>query len=156
MNKTVMIMILALLSMGKLSAQTQEEALIKNAAFQGAIAEKKSYHAIYQLDSNDPKTIEKAIRNINNALDDPRLKGKLHIELIAFSGGTEAFLKSTSKFEEPFKKLIKRGVLVAQCLNSLKERNLTKEELFDFIGYVPSGNGELIIRAHQGWNIVKP
>lgn len=151
-----MIMILAICSMGKLAAQTQEEALVKNASFQGAVAEKKSYHAIYQLDSNDPKTIEKAIRNINNVLDDPRLKGKLTLELIAFSGGTEAFLKSTSKYEEQFKKLIARGVQIAQCTNSLKERNLTKEQLFDFIGYVPSGNGELVIRAHQGWTIVKP
>lgn len=148
-------MIISLLSVGKLAAQTQED-LTKNASFQGAIAEKKVYHTIYQLDSNDPKTIEKAIRNINNALDDPRLKGKLTVELITFSGGTEAFLKSTSKYEEQFKKLIARGVIVAQCTNSLKERNLTKEQLFDFIGYVPSGNGELIIRAHQGWNIVKP
>jgi intracellular sulfur oxidation DsrE/DsrF family protein len=155
MNKTMMIMIISLLSIGKLAAQTQED-LTKNASFQGAIAEKKVYHTIYQLDSNDPKTIEKAIRNINNALDDPRLKGKLTVELITFSGGTEAFLKSTSKYEEQFKKLIARGVIVAQCTNSLKERNLTKEQLFDFIGYVPSGNGELIIRAHQGWNIVKP
>jgi len=151
----MMIMIISLLSVGKLSAQTPED-LTKNASFQGAIAEKKVYHTIYQLDSNDPKTIEKAIRNINNALDDPRLKGKLTVELITFSGGTEAFLKSTSKYEEQFKKLIARGVIVAQCTNSLKERNLTKEQLFDFIGYVPSGNGELIIRAHQGWNIVKP
>ncbi|WP_400261659.1 DsrE family protein [Sphingobacterium sp. SG20118] len=156
MNKTIIILILAVLSMGKLSAQTQDEVLLKNASFQGATADKKAYHAIYQLDSNDPKTIEKAIRNINNVLDDPRLKGKLTLELIAFSGGTEAFLKSSSKYEEQFKKLITRGVVVAQCTNSLKERNLTKEQLFDFIGYVPSGNGELVIRAHQGWTIVKP
>ncbi|UZJ66129.1 hypothetical protein OKW96_08620 [Sphingobacterium sp. KU25419] len=85
-------MIISLLSIGKLAAQTQED-LTKNASFQGAIAEKKVYHTIYQLDSNEPKTIEKAIRNINNALDDPRLKGKLTVELITFSGGTEAFLK---------------------------------------------------------------
>jgi intracellular sulfur oxidation DsrE/DsrF family protein len=149
-------MILAVLSIGKLAAQTQEEVLTKNASYQGATAKSKNYHAIYQLDSNDPKIIEKAIRNINNVLDDPRLKGKITLELITFSGGTEAFLKSTSKYEEQFKKLIARGVLVAQCTNSLKERNLTKDQLFDFIGYVPSGNGELIIRAHEGWTIVKP
>jgi uncharacterized protein len=32
--------------------------------------------------------------NINNALDDPRLKGKLHIELVAFGDGVEIFKKS--------------------------------------------------------------
>lgn len=155
MNKKILILILAIYGVGIVQAQTKDTAIEKNKAFGGATAELPSYKAIYQLDTNDPKIIEKAIRNINNALDDPRLKDKLEIELITFSGGTETYLKG-SKFEEPLKKLIQRGVTVAQCLNSLKERNLTKEQLFDFVAYVPSGNGELIIRSLQGWTIIKP
>ncbi len=150
-----MMVILAICSLSTVKAQMKENTVENNKAFQGAVAEQSSYKAIYQLDTNDPKIIEKAIRNINNVLDDPRLKGKLEIELITFSGGTEAYLLG-SKFEEPLKKLIQRGVTVAQCLNSLKERNLTKAQLFDFVGYVPSGNGELIIRSAQGWTVIKP
>lgn len=130
--------------------------LTENAAFQGAIAKKKSYKAIYQLDSDDPKIIAKAFRNINNALKDPRLKGKIEIELIAFSGGTEAFKKVNSQYEEPLKDLIEKGVHVVQCLNTLEERKITKSELYDFLAYVPSGNGELILRANEGWIIIKP
>lgn len=135
---------------------SDQQQIHNNKTFTGAVAHKKEYKAIYQLDSNDPKTVEKAIRNINNVLEDPRLKGKLTIELIAFSGGTEVFLKKEPKYENAIKSLISKGVIVAQCTNSLKERNLTKEELFDFVAYVPSGNGELIIRANDGWTIVKP
>jgi len=138
------------------SALAQERTLQKNKEYQGAQADNKKYKAIYQLDSNDPKTIEKAIRNINNVLKDPRLKGKIEIELITFSGGTEAYLKKNSQYEQPLKELISKGVIVAQCLNSLEERKLSKDDLFDFVGYVPSGNGELIIRANEGWIIVKP
>ncbi|WP_293956438.1 MULTISPECIES: DsrE family protein [unclassified Sphingobacterium] len=130
--------------------------LLNNHHYSGAVAKKKAYKAIYQLDSNDPKTIEKAIRNINNVLKDPRLKGRLQIELVAFSGGTEAYLKKNSQYEKPLKDLVEKGVIVAQCLNTLEEKHIAKEELFDFIGYVPSGNGELILRANEGWIIVKP
>lgn len=137
-------------------AYAQDSSTIaKNKAYQGAEAPQSRYRAIYQLDSNTPTTIEKAIRNINNVLQDPRLKGKIEIELIAFSGGTEAYLKN-GKYETALKSLIDKGVIVAQCLNSLKERNLKKEELYDFIAYVPSGNGELVIRSAQGWAIIKP
>ncbi|GAA4145634.1 hypothetical protein GCM10022216_29750 [Sphingobacterium kyonggiense] len=129
--------------------------LQKNAEFVGATTHLKQYKAIYQLDSNQPDVVKKAFRNINNVLNDPRLKGKLQLELITFSGGTEVMLKD-SPYEKDLKKLIDQGVIVAQCNNSLQERNLVKDQLYDFIGYVPSGNGELVIRAAEGWVIVKP
>ncbi len=138
-------------------AQTNEKnnALEKNRAFTGAKATLKHYNAIYQLDNNDPKIIQKAFRNINNALNDPRLAGKIKIELIAFGGGTDAYLKG-SPYENDLKNLVEKGVIVAQCNNTLKERKISRDQLYDFIGIVPSGNGELIIRQAGGWSIVKP
>lgn len=151
--------ILAILLSTQLSysqSETESKNMQKNKSYTGAKADQENYKAIYQLDTNDPKIIQKTIRNINNALEDPRLKGKLEIELITFSGGTEALLKKNSQYEKPLKDLINKGVTVAQCENSLKEQGRTKSELYEFVGYVPSGNGELIIRANQGWIIVKP
>ena len=137
------------------TAQTNDKALEKNAAFTGATATQKKYNAIYQLDVNDPKIIEKAIRNINNALTDPRLAGKIQIELIAFGGGTDAYMKG-SKYEEDLKALIEKGVIVSQCNNTLKERKIDRNQLYHFIAIVPSGNGELIIRQAEGWSVIKP
>ena len=135
--------------------QAQDNALDKNSRYTGAPATKKQYKAIYQLDQNDPHIIEKTFRNINNALSDSRLTGKLQVELVAFSGGTNAYLKN-SKYEEDLKKLIEKGVVVAQCNNTLKERNISRDSLYNFIAIVPSGNGELIIREQEGWTIIKP
>lgn len=154
--KTFIFIIAAFLfNLGSYVYAQDNQAIAHNKAYQGAEATANKYRAIYQLDSNVPATIEKAIRNINNVLQDPRLKGKIEIELVAFSGGTEAFLKN-GKYENALRDLIDKGVIVAQCLNSLKERNLKKEALYDFIAYVPSGNGELVIRSSAGWVIVKP
>lgn len=136
------------------SAQ-QQQSIEQNKHYQGADATLQSYKAIYQLDNASPEIIKKTIRNINNLLSDTRLKGKIQVQLVAFSGGTEAFRKG-SPYEQDIKQLLEKGVLVSQCLNTLKERKIDKSELYDFLAYVPSGNGELIIRASQGWVIVKP
>lgn len=133
----------------------QENTLTKNALFKGAEATLDHYKAIYQLDSNKPEIINKTFRNIRNVLEDPRLKGKIAIELVTFSGGTEVML-STSVYKDQLIDLIEKGVQISQCTNSLKERNLKADDMYAFIAFVPSGNGELVIRGSQGWVIIKP
>lgn len=155
MKKIPVLVLLGVLFCTIANGQEDTRSLNKNKAYTGAEAKRNMYRAIYQLDSNDSNTIKKAIRNIKNALEDPRLKGKLQIELIAFSGGTEAYLKN-SKYEDDLKNLISKGVIVAQCENTLKERHIAKEDIFDFVALVPTGNGELIIREAEGWAIIKP
>ncbi|MBE9601505.1 DsrE family protein [Pedobacter sp. MC2016-24] len=123
--------------------------------FAGAKATKRHYKALYVLNSSEEKKISGTLRNIKNALDDPRLKGKLEIELIAFGEGVAVYYK-TGKYEESLKALVAKGVILAQCENTIRERKIQKSELFDFIHYVPSGNGEIIIRSAQGWAIVHP
>lgn len=110
---------------------------------------------MYQLDSDDPKLIQQTLRNINNALEDARLKGKITIELVAFGNGTALFRKD-QPYEAPLTALKAKGVILSQCLNTLKEKKISKDELLPLIAYVPSGNGELIIRQAQGWSLVHP
>lgn len=123
--------------------------------FHGAAATLKSYKALYILNQSDDKKIKGIIRNVNNALEDPRLKGKLQVELVAFGDGVEIFKKS-NHYDTLLLKLQKKGVILAECLNTMKERNISKDELWPFISYVPSGNGEIIIRQYQGWATVHP
>ena len=134
-----------------LQAQSQQS----STSFSGAQADLKHYKALYVINSNDVKKITSTLRNINNALEDPRLKGKLEVEVIAFGDGVEVFRK-TGTFEETLKNLQAKGVLLAQCENTIRERHIDKSELFPFISFVPSGNGEIIIRHYQGWAIVHP
>ena len=123
--------------------------------FTGAQSHLKEYHALYILNDLGDKKIKGVIRNINNALEDPRLKGKLKVELVAFGDGVELF-KMSNHYDTLLLTLQKKGVIIAQCENTLKERKINKDELWPFISFVPSGNGEIIIRHYQGWAIVHP
>jgi uncharacterized protein len=123
--------------------------------FHGAMANLKAYKALYILDESSPKKIKGVLRNINNALDDPRLKGKLQVEFVAFGDGVEVF-KKENHYDTLLLALQKRSVILAQCENTIEERKISKDELWPFISFVPSGNGEIIIRQYQGWATVHP
>ena len=141
---------------GGADAQTMDSSLLtKNRDFTGATATLAQYRAIVQLDNNDPKVIEKAFRNTNNMLKDPRMAGKLQIELVTFAGGTEVVQKG-SKYENDLKMLVEQGVIVGQCNNSLRERKLSRDQIYDFIAVVPSGAGEVVLRQAEGWSVLKP
>lgn len=125
------------------------------AAFHGAEATKPRYHVAYQLNTDDSTRIKGTLKNMQNAISDPRLKGKLDIELVVHGSGVAVFRK-----DHPYHKMIldlqKQGVILAMCENTMRERKVSRDELFPFISYVPSGNGELIIREQNGWAIIHP
>jgi intracellular sulfur oxidation DsrE/DsrF family protein len=123
--------------------------------FSGAKATKSHYKVLYILNNGEDKRISATLRNINNALEDPRLIGKLEVELIVFGDGVAVF-KKDGKYQKELITLTSKGVLLAQCENTLRERKIKKDELFEFIHFVPSGNGEVIIRQQQGWSVIHP
>jgi intracellular sulfur oxidation DsrE/DsrF family protein len=137
------------------TSKSFSQSTVDQANFHGATADLKEYKALYILNNSDEKKIRGTLRNINNALEDPRLKGKLQVELVAFGDGVEVF-KQTAHYDTLLTNLQKKGVLLAQCENTIRERKINKSDLWSFISYVPSGNGEIIIRQYQGWATVHP
>lgn len=133
------------------SAQQTEEA----AAFTGARAHKEDYRAVFQLNSDNKEAIEGTLRNMAHVLDDPRIKGKVHLELVAHSGGIKALMKN-SKFEKELKFLADHGVLLSACENTMKANNVKESDMYPFVSFVPSGVAELVIRQQQGWAYIHP
>ncbi len=123
--------------------------------FPAAEASFKEYKALYVLNESGDKKIRAVLRNINNALKDPRLIGKLQVELIAFGDGVELYKKANG-YDTLLTALQNKGVLLVQCENTVQERKISKTELWPFLTYVPSGNGEIILRHYEGWAIVHP
>ena len=121
----------------------------------GATPKLSHYDALYVLNSGDEHKIEATLRFLTNAMSDRRLKGKIHIELIAYASGVSVYLKS-GKYEKELKELYDNGVTLAECNNTMKAMKLSRDELFPFVVYVPSGNGEIILRNYDGWAVMQP
>jgi intracellular sulfur oxidation DsrE/DsrF family protein len=150
--KKLQALLIAVLCLTSIGVFAQQKA---DTVFEPAKAYKKHYNALYILNEADDKKVRGILRNINNVLTDPRLKGKLHIEVIAFSDGVEMYRKANS-YQELLLALKSKGVVFAQCEKTMAERKIEKNELFDFVNYVPSGNGEIILRQYEGWAVVHP
>lgn len=113
------------------------------------------YGAIFQLDSGGNHAIKKTLNNIKNLLNDPRLKGHIKVELIANSKGFDVYVKGNG-FKKELEKLKSRGVMLAQCSNTLRELHVNPHDLYSFITIVPSGVGEITLRESQGWAYIHP
>lgn len=152
MKRNTYLFILAFLSVAvSAMAQTNDAN-----AFHGAQPTKDRYRAVYQLNTADTNVIRHALANIQNALNDPRLKGKLDVELVVYSGAVAAYRKDKPYFEKEVTSLQKQGVIMAMCENTMKMRKISRDELFPIVSYVPTANGELIIREQEGWAIIRP
>lgn len=151
-NKNVRIGIVAgaLCAAGLLSAAASADA-----GFTGAKADKGHYNAIFHIDAGGEATIKKTLNNIENLMNDPRLKGKVTVELLANSKGFAVYVKNNG-FEEKLRHLQKEGVILSQCSNTLKELKIDRNNLYPFINIVPSGMGEITIREAQGWAYIHP
>ena len=147
--KIITVIFLSLPFYGK--SQTE----VAPAGFTGAQATATHYKVVYFIDESIEKKMKGILININNALDYPRLTGKLEIELVAFGEGVEIY-KKTSHYDTALIKLQSRGVILAECSNTMRRLNISKDELWPFISYVPSGNGEIIIRQSAGWAVIHP
>ena len=141
----------ALLSIVSATAQTNE-----TGAFHGAEATKSKYRAVYQLNTADTSVISHALANIQNALNDPRLKGKLDMELVVYGGANILYRKDNPQYEKTLQNLQKQGVILAMCENTMRVRKIKRDDLFPFVSYVPTANGELIIRQEEGWAVIRP
>jgi len=128
-------------------------AQVDTTAFNGAVAKLDRYNALYIINFTDEKRIRATFRNIDVAMDDTRLKGKLHIELMCCGDGVVVYMKN-GIFEPLLKELRSKGVILAQCTNTLDERKIDKSSLFPYISFVPSGPGEVILREYDGWAIM--
>ncbi|WP_461097056.1 DsrE family protein [Spirosoma luteolum] len=137
------------------TAPTLAQTTPNPADFHGAEATKARYRAAYQLNTDDSTHIISTLKNIQNALSDPRLKGKLDIELVVHGSGLAVY-RRTNPYEKQLASLQKQGVILAMCENTMRAYKVGREELFPFVSYVPSGNGELIIRAQEGWAVIHP
>jgi intracellular sulfur oxidation DsrE/DsrF family protein len=152
MKKLTYLFMLAFLSaLAPAMAQTNETGV-----FHGAQPTKDRYRAVYQLNTADTAVIRHALANIQNALNDPRLKGKLEVELVVYGGAVATYRKDKPYFEKEVTSLQKQGVIMAMCENTMRIRKISRDELFPIISYVPTANGELIIREQEGWAIIRP
>ena len=105
------------------------------------------------MNSNDPESQQALINNIQNVKN--TWGTKVAIEVVALGPGIELVMSEKSVVAEDVVKMLKIGVIFVACENTMNKKNITKSELIENVGTVPSGVAEIILKEEQGWSYIK-
>lgn len=112
------------------------------------------YRVVVHLDEADRVKHESVMRNIRNLLDDLGAE-QTQVELVAHGPGLDLLTGQTGLGEQA-QELAARGVILAACNNTLRERKIPAERLLPGVTVVPAGIGEIVRREAEGWLYVRP
>jgi intracellular sulfur oxidation DsrE/DsrF family protein len=110
------------------------------------------HRIVIQLTSSDTlvqKALLQQLKNVTEELD------SVQIEVVCHSNGISFLMNGRTRFENEIKNLKEKGVVFAACLNTLKERNIKRDEIIPLAIFVPSGLIEVIKRQEAGWSYIK-
>ena len=77
------------------------------------------------------------------------------IEVVCHSSGLDLLTTSKSKVSKSIADLSSQGVVFAACNNTMRRRNLKKEDLLPISVVVPSAMLELVSKQEDGWAYLK-
>ena len=134
---------LALLSIIAISVQAQQnpEAL-----------DLKKHKIVMQFTDNDSlsqATVTSQVKNIRAAWPNA------DIEVVCHGPGLDLLMTSKSKASKQLAEWSAQGVVFSACNNTMKRRNIKKEELLPSVQVVPSAMIELTLKQEEGWAYVK-
>ncbi len=77
------------------------------------------------------------------------------IEVVCHSSGLDLLTTKKSKAAKSIEELSSKGVVFAACNNTMRRRNLKKEDMVPAAVIVPSGMLELVTKQEEGWAYLK-
>lgn len=110
------------------------------------------YKVLFHL--NDEGRAEDTLNNIDNLLKD--IEEDIDVMLVVHSKGVYPFKRNKNADRQKIEKLIKKGVKISVCKNTLDGLNLKKADFIDGIEVVSSSVGEIVRRQKEGWLYIKP
>ncbi len=112
----------------------------------------KKHKIVMQFSNSDSvsqASVVGQIKNIRTAWPNAQ------IEVVCHGPGLDLLVASKSKAANQVAEWSGKGVVFAACGNTMKRRNLKKEDLLQSGVVVPSAMIELTLRQEKGWAYVK-
>ncbi|MFP3211614.1 MAG: DsrE family protein [Thermocladium sp.] len=96
---------------------------------------------------SDADKVSNAIVSCRNLIDD---MPDAEIEVVFHQSAIEATMRGTP-VEPDVMDLMRRGIKVVACRNSMRARNINEEKLINGVSIVKAGVGEIVRRQAEGW-----
>jgi uncharacterized protein len=118
----------------------------------GDVVDTKKHKIVMQFsegDSLSQASVAGQIKNIRTAWPNA------DVEVVCHGPGLDLLITSKSKFSQAVADWNSKGVVFAACNNTMRRRNVKKEDLLPTSQVVPSAMIELVSKQESGWAYVK-
>ena len=91
------------------------------------------------------------VKNVRDALG----QANTEVLVVAHSKGLGLLMKENNSLAERMKEMAGSGVAFAACENTMKKKNVSKDQLLPFATTTDSGVAEVVRKQEAGWSYVK-
>ena len=128
--------------------------LAVHAISQVQVAKPLSHRIVIEVNVDGQESWTGILNNVQNL---QKALGTDHtqIEVVAHGKGLSLLLATNEPLKERLKTISDSGVILSACENTMRRKNVTKQDLLPFAGTVPSGVTEVVLKQEAGWSYLK-
>jgi len=114
----------------------------------------KMHKIVFEVNVEGQETWGGILNNVENL---QKAFGREHtqIEVVAHGKGLSLLLATNESLKDRLRSDAESGVVLAACENTMRRKNVKKEDLFPFATTVPSGVAEVVLKEEAGWSYIK-
>lgn len=108
---------------------------------------------VMQLSSSDTlvwKGLMNNLRHLKEGWGD-----SVQIEVVAHGPGIELFMQNKTTQQAKIAGFVKMGIAFVACENTMKEKQISKDQIIPQAGFVKMGIGEIVRKQEAGWSYIK-
>lgn len=113
---------------------------------------KETFKIVFQLVTNDTLAHKALMKQISNITS---VEPATQIEVVCHGPGLSILQKEKSVVKDKIGQFSRQGVSFNACEFSMKERNVSKDDIIKDAGFVKAGILHIVERQSQGWYYIK-
>jgi len=114
----------------------------------------KPTRVVVQVSEADPARWNLVLNNVKNLQDDLGAD-KVSVEIVAYGPGI-GMLKFDAPTNSRVSELVKAGVTIDACENTMRNQKLARADMHPNVSYVPAGVVQIVKRQQEGWAYLRP
>jgi intracellular sulfur oxidation DsrE/DsrF family protein len=114
----------------------------------------KPTRVVVQVSEADPARWNLVLNNVKNLQDDLGAD-KVRVEIVAYGPGI-GMLKFDAPTNSRVSELVKAGVTIDACENTMRNQKLARADMHPNVSYVPAGVVQIVKRQQEGWAYLRP
>lgn len=128
--------------------------LMMHSGSQAQSEKAKTHKVVFEVNVEGEETWTGILNNVQNL---QKALGAEHtqIEVVAHGKGLSLLLANDTALKERLQQVASSGVVLAACENTMRRKNVKKEDLLPFATTVPSGVTEVVLKQEAGWSYLK-